>query len=129
MRKELVEVVLRALSVHGLRAVPAFPGQQLPILAEPLAAVGLESRNVKRLPHGIFYEQQTVFVDLYVSYRVGVQRCEEAAQAVENAFLEGLTDYSILSIHSGEMRHDAPSDCYRLRLRAEVASYHEEGEV
>ena len=126
MMKALVDTVVRALSVYGLRAVPAFPGQQLPILSEPLAAVGIEARSAKRLPHDIFYVQQTVFVDLYVSYRVGVERCEEAAQTVENAFLEGITDYSVLGIHRGEMRHDAPSDCYRLRLRAELASYHEE---
>lgn len=129
MMLELVDNVVRALLVYGLRAVPAFPGQQLPILAEPLAAVGIEARSVKRLPHGIFYAQQTVFVDLYVSYRIGVQRCEEAAQTVENAFLVGITDHSVLSIHRGEMRHDAPSDCYRLRLRAEIASYHEEEPV
>lgn len=126
MMQRLIDAVIRALTNLGLHAVAAFPSQQLPILSEPLAAVGLESRSTKRLPHGIFYSQQTVFVDLYASYRIGVQLCEEAAQTVENAFLQGLADFCLLSISRGEMRHDAPSDCYRLRLRAELASY--EGE-
>ncbi len=125
MMQDVVDDVVRAISAYGLRALPAF-SQQLPILAEPLAAVGIESRSTKLLPHGVRYIQQTVFVDLYASYRIGVQRCEEAAKTVERVFLEGIADYSILSVGRGEMRHDAPSDCYRLRLRAELASYDEE---
>ena len=126
MMQRLVDDVVRALTSYGLRAVPAFPGQPLPILAEPLAAVGIETRSTTRLPHGIFYSRQTVFVDLYAGYRISVQRCEEAAQAVEDAFLEGIADYGLLSISRGEMYHDAPSDCFRVRLRAELLTYEEE---
>ncbi len=126
MMQTLIQDVVYALSSCGLRATPAFPGQPLPILSEPLAAVGIEARSAKRLPHGIFFSEQTVFIDLYAGYRHGAQLCEEAAQTVENVFLEGLADYCILSIHRGEMYHDAPSDCYRLRMRVEITSYEEE---
>ena len=127
MMQTLIRNVVRALSSCGLRAVPAFPEQPLPILSEPLAAVGIEARSTKRLPHGVFFSEQTVFIDLYTGYRNGAQLCEEAAQTVESLFLEGLADYCILSIRRGEMYHDAPSDCYRLRMRVEITSYEEEG--
>ena len=125
--RNLVDSIVRILTEHNLRVVRAFPGQQLPILAEPLAAVGTESRNTKWLSSNFFLTEQTVYVDLFVSYRIGAQRCEQAADLVERVLLDGITDYSILRVYRKELRHDAPSDCYRLRLCADVSSY-EEGE-
>lgn len=120
------EDLLRVLELVELRGVLAFPSQQLPVLAEPLVAVGVQNRQMQPMLHGYRIVEQTVFLDVYAAYRGGAQCCAEAADRIEALLCKGLADYCVTRIHRGEMYYDAPSDCFRLRISAELSSYEEE---
>lgn len=125
---DLAGLLLNSLQDKGIRSIRAFPAQQLPVLSEALAAVGVEGMELQRGDANTIFARWTLFADIYATYRLGASCCETAGRTVAAALMEGFADSVAEAVRVGELVYDPHSDCFRQRVTAEVSAYLVKGE-
>ena len=125
---DMAGLLLDSLQNKGIRSIRALPTQQLPVLSEALAAVGVERMELQRGDVSTVWAKWTLFVDIYAAYRLGASCCEIAGRTVAAALMEGFADCMAENVLAEEIVYDPHSDCFRQRVTAEVSSYLEKGE-
>ncbi len=125
---DLAGLLLDSLQDRGIRSIRARPAQQLPVLSEALAAVGVKRMKLQRGDASAVWAKWTLFVDIYAAYRLGASCCEIAGRTVAAALIEGFADCKAENVRAEEIFYDPHSDCFRQRVTAEVSSYLVKGE-
>ncbi len=124
----MADLLLSSLRDKGIRSIRALPTQQLPVLSEALAAVGVERMELQRGDAETVLARWTLFADIYAAYRMGASCCESAGRTVAAALMEGFADCMAENVRAEEIVYDPHSDCFRQRVTAEVSTYLVKGE-
>lgn len=124
----MADLLLGSLLDKGIRSIRALPAQQLPVLSEALAAVGVERMELQRGDAETVLARWKLFADIYAAYRLGADCCEIAGRTVAAALMEGFADCMTEKVQAGEIVYDPHSDCFRQRVTAEVSAYLVKGE-